>query len=452
MLIESLSGVRAHDKELTSDFVRAYAVAFSQLVKAKRIVIGRDPRESGKKIVKEIKKALLEQGIDVIDIGVCPTPTVQFNTHYHIAQGGISVTASHNPLPWNGLKFIDNQGMFLDPEKVETLIEKRKDVENNFPAPVDEEGELSKDDGIKNHIESLLTLPYLNVDRIKEKKFKVAFDGVNGAGYSAIPQLLEELGCEVVTINCDADEEFPRDPEPSPEKLSDLEDLVEKESADIGFAVDADADRLAIVTEKGEATSEEMTLVLVAKLVLSKAISADKKIVTNLSTTRALDDIAEEFDGQVIRTPVGEINVVKTMHEENALMGGEGNGGVIITNSHRGRDSLTGVALILQLLAEEDKKVSSILSDIKQYVMIKQKVERGDLELNEEIIEKLKEIREPEEVTTSDGVKLDFEEGWAHIRESNTEPIFRIYAEGKDEKAAKKIIQPYIKFFKDMQS
>jgi len=452
MLIESLSGVRAHADELTSDFVRAYAIAFSHLVDAKRIVIGRDTRESGKAIVQEMKNALLEQGVKVVDIGICPTPTVQFNTHYQVAQGGISVTASHNPLPWNGLKFIDSEGIFLDPEKVETLIEKRKDVEKNYPEPEDEKAEELEDDGVKNHIESLLSLPYLNIDIIKKNKFKVAFDGVNGAGFQAIPELVEELGCEIVKINCDGDKEFPRDPEPSPKKLKDLEELVTSEKADIGFAVDADADRLAVVTEKGEAISEEMTLVIAAELVLSKVISADKKIATNLSTTRSLDDIAEKYNGEVIRTPVGEINVVQTMYEEKAVLGGEGNGGVIIPNSHRGRDSLTGIALILQLMAEKSEPLSEILSDIKQYTMIKQKVDRGDLELDEEIIEKLKEIREPEDINTMDGVKLNFEDGWVHIRESNTEPIFRIYAEGEDEKTAKEIIQPFIKFFKDIQS
>lgn len=452
MLIESLSGVRAHDKELTSDFVRAYAVAFSQLVDAKRIVVGRDPRSSGEKIVKEITDALLEQGVKVIDIGICPTPTVQFNTYYHVAQGGIAVTASHNPLPWNGLKFLNSEGMFLAPDKVEELIEKRKKVEKNYPEPVDEKAEKLKDDGIKNHLESLLTLPYLNVDRIKEKKYKVAFDGVNGAGSVAIPKLLEKLGCETVTINCDIDKDFPRDPEPSPKKLSDLEDLVEKENADIGFAVDADADRLAVVKEDGEAVSEEMTLLLASKLVLSKAISADNKVVTNLSTTRSLDDIANEYGGEVIRTRVGEINVATTMHEENAVVGGEGNGGVIIPNTHRGRDSMTGVALILQLMAETEESISKIISNIKQYKMIKQKVDRGDLELDDDIMADLEDIREPESVNTQDGIKLDFEDGWVHIRESNTEPIFRIYAEGEDEATAKEIIQPYIKYFKDMQS
>ncbi|MCF7886223.1 MAG: phosphoglucosamine mutase [Candidatus Marinimicrobia bacterium] len=452
MLIESLSGVRAHDEELTSDFVRAYAVAFSQLINAKRIVIGRDPRKSGESIVEEMTEALTEQGVKVVDIGICPTPTVQFNTYYQAAQGGISVTASHNPLPWNGLKFIDSEGDFLKPEKVEELIEKRKDVENNYPEPLEEKADIIEDDGIKHHIESLLTIPYLNIDRIKDKKFKVAFDGVNGAGYRAIPELIEQLGCEVVTINCDKDKDFPRDPEPSPKKLGDLEDLVEKEKADIGFAVDADADRLAVVNDQGEAISEEMSLVLAAKLVLSKAISATKPVVTNLSTTRALDDITEEYDGKVIRTPIGEINVVNVMKEKKAIIAGEGNGGIILPNTHRGRDSLTGIALILQLMAEEGQTISDILANIKQYVMIKQKVERDGLELDDEILADLEKVREPEEVNTEDGIKLDFEDGWVHIRESNTEPIFRIYAEGEDEKTAKQIIQPFIKYFKDMQS
>jgi len=453
MLIESLSGVRAHDEELTDDFVRAYAVAFSELVEAKRIVIGRDTRESGERIVEEMKKALIEQGVKVVDIGICPTPTLQYNVHYQGAQGGIEVTASHNPLPWNGLKFIGGDSMFLRPEQVEELIDKRKQIQENYPAPQDEEAEVIEEKGIDPHIESLLMLKYLNKNRVQEQNFTVAFDGVNGAGFEAIPKLLEKIGCEVVTINCDAEEDFPRAPEPSPEKLTDLEELVQQESADIGFAVDADADRLAIVDDNGDAISEEMTLALAEKLILQKVIAYDKQVVTNLSTTRSVDDVAEEFEGaEVIRTKVGEINVVETLEEVEGVIGGEGNGGVILPHSHRGRDAMTGVLLILQLMAETDGSISDILSDMKQYYMLKQKVDKDDLEMTEDLIEEIKEIGDFEEENTADGVRLDFEEGWVHIRPSNTEPIFRIYAEGADEESAKDIIEPYMKFLKDKQS
>jgi len=448
MLIESLSGVRAHDTKLTDTFLKSYAAAFCKKVNAKRIVVGRDTRESGNRISKVLIEGLREAGAKVINIGICPTPTVQFAAYYHQAQGGVCITASHNPLPWNGLKFINSDGAFLNGEQMAELQEDRKEIEGNLPtAPTDLPELIEYNEAISDHITHITTSNYINVDNIKAKKYKVVFDGINGGAFEAGPALLEQLGCEVVKINCDGNKPFPRTPEPLPEFMTELEDKVKAEKADIGFAVDPDGDRLAIVSNEGKAIPDEYTLVLAAKLVLSRVICAEKEIVTNLSTTMAIDKIAEEFNADVIRTPVGEINVVEILNEENALIGGEGNGGVILPNVHRGRDALIGMALILQLLVSENKTISQVMETIPQFIMVKKKVETQ----NNDILSSLEEILEiapTEDYVTEDGIKLIYEESWVHMRASNTEPIIRIYAEAKTEEEANGLAEKFIQYFK----
>ncbi len=450
MLIESLSGVRAHDKELTDKFVSAYAQAFADMIGgAKRVVIGRDTRVSGTRIKDTIIETLRRIGIKVVDLGICPTPTVQFQVAFQQAQGGIVVTASHNPLPWNGLKFLNAAGIFLNGDQMRTLQKKRKKfVRQSLPEATEKAALIDYVQGIEDHIRSTLFLPYINQDRIKARRIKVVIDAVNGAGYQALPQLLKALGCQVVQLNCQADKPFPRSPEPLPENLSELTQKVTETEADIGLTVDPDADRLAIVSDQGKPISEEYTLVLASKLVLSKAVTDEKRIVTNLSTTMAIDDLAQQYNAQVIRTPIGEINVAEKMQQVNALIGGEGNGGVILPDSHLGRDSLVGTALILQLLAEMSKPLSKIMENIPRYHMIKQKAPLDNIKLDAER-DNLKQLAKPESIDIQDGIKFIYKDRWVHMRPSNTEPIIRIYAEARTEQQARKSAQPFIDYFKD---
>ena len=448
MIIESLSGVRAIDKEMSDSFLKAYAAAFVQKMQAKRIVVGRDTRKSGDRIMKAITDGIRNAGAKVINIGICPTPTVQYNTHNLFAQGGISITASHNPLPWNGLKFINQNGKFLNIDEIEELQNLRKEFESNLPVSPKELPEIIEDNtAVDNHINDILNMHYINVKQIKEKKFKVVFDGVNGAGFEAGPKLLESLGCKVYTINCDKTKDFPRTPEPTPENLQELQEAVKKNKADIGFAIDPDGDRLAIVSNDGKALSEEITLVLAAKLMLQKVISVNKEIVTNLSTTMALDKVVENFKGKVTRTPVGEINVVEVLHKNNAILGGEGNGGIILPFSKKGRDSLSGMALILYLLTIENRSVAKIASEIPKYYMAKKKIETNIEDLEEEY-DNIVKLKEPVSEDFSDGIKFNFKDGWIHIRKSNTEPIVRVIAEAASQDEAEKLAKMYVNYFK----
>lgn len=448
MIIESLSGVRAHDKDMSDSFLKAYAAAFVKKVGATRIVVGRDTRKSGEKIMETIIEGIRNAGAKVVNIGICPTPTVQYATYYHQAQGGISITASHNPLPWNGLKFINEKGEFLNGDAMLELQESRKELEKNLPKAPKELPEIIEDkEAIDHHVNDILSMHYINIDKIKAKKFRVVFDAVNGGAFEAGPKLLEALGCDVIAINCDGKKDFPRTPEPTRENLKELEEAVAKNKADIGFAVDPDGDRLAIVDNKGNALSEESTLVLAARMMLQRVISVDREIVTNLSTTMALDKVAEEFNGKVTRTPVGEINVVEKLHETNGVLGGEGNGGIILPFSNRGRDSLAGMAIILFLLAFEDKTVAEIMDTIPQFVMVKNKVEAEVGDLSEEV-EKLSEIKQPIEINTDDGIKLSFENSWVHIRKSNTEPIVRVIAEAPSKEEANVLAGKFVSYFK----
>lgn len=448
MIIESLSGVRAHDKDMSETFLKAYAAAFVQKTGAKRIVVGRDTRKSGEKIMNTIIEGIRNAGAKAVNIGICPTPTVQLNTYDKFAQGGISITASHNPLPWNGLKFINENGEFLNGREMQELVELRKELESNLPKPPAELPELIvAEDAIEKHINDILNMHYINTDQIKEKKFKVVFDAVNGAAFEAGPKLLKDLGCDVVTINCDGSKDFPRTPEPTQANLKELEEAVKKNKADIGFAVDPDGDRLAIVDNNGKALSEESTLVLVAQLMLQRVISVDKEIVTNLSTTMALDKVAEKYNGKVTRTPVGEINVVEKLHEVNGVLGGEGNGGIILPFSKRGRDSLSGMALILYLLTLENKSVTEIMDTIPTYVMAKHKIETKIEDLDDET-DRIAEIQEFVAENYADGIKLTFENSWVHIRQSNTEPIVRVITEAPTKDEAEALAQKYLNYFK----
>ncbi|MDO9549026.1 MAG: phosphoglucosamine mutase [Candidatus Marinimicrobia bacterium] len=447
MLIESLSGVRGYESELNDDFISAYAYAFAELSENEKILVGRDTRQNGIPIKSALLNALQNAGKTVIDLGICPTPTVQFAVEDHEAAGGIVITASHNPLPWNGLKFIGSDGIFLDADEMNRLKNRRREIGTQYIRYEKKNGTIETYSRVvDDHIESVLALAYLDDDVIQNARFKVVVDAVNGAAYRAIPELLRRLGCEVVEINCHHDQPFPRNPEPLPENLLELNKAVLDNKADLGFAIDPDGDRLAIVSDLGKPISEEYTLVLAAKLVLSKFPNLDQKVVTNLSTTMAVDDIAKKYGATVIRTAIGEINVAKKMREVDAAIGGEGNGGVLLPEAHLGRDSLVAAALILQLLAEEGKKLSELMKELPQYTMIKKKVQRGDLVLAD-LREELERLAKPDSLDTRDGFKFIWKDRWVHLRPSNTEPIIRIYAEAPTLVAAELVAQPFIDYF-----
>jgi len=451
MLIESLSGVRGYESELSDDFISAYAYAFAELCQKDKILIGRDTRQSGIAIKSILVKALQDVGKTVIDLGICPTPTVQFAVEDHEAAGGIVITASHNPLPWNGLKFIGSDGIFLDAEEMNQLKNRRIEIGTRYLRQEQKNGKLETyDQVVDDHLESVLALPYLDEDVIQNAGFKVVVDAVNGAAYRAVPELLRRLGCQVIELNCHPDQPFPHSPEPLPENLGELNQAVIDNKADLGFAIDPDGDRLAVVSILGKPISEEYTLVLAEKLVLSKFPNLDQKVVTNLSTTMAVDDVARQYGASVIRTAIGEINVAKKMREIDSAIGGEGNGGVLLPEAHLGRDSLVASALILQLLAEEAKPLSELITELPHYEMIKLKVARGNLELSD-VINELKLLATAEKIDEQDGIKFIWSDRWVHLRPSNTEPIIRIYAEAATRQIAETAAQPFVDYFNQIK-
>ena len=441
-LMVSVSGVRGRVGEaLTPEIIAQFAAGFGAWALARaggkaQIVVGRDSRVSGPMFQPVVHAALQSVGCDVLDIGMVPTPTVQLAVEHHHAAGGLAITASHNPIEWNALKFIGPSGLFLDGEEAADM---RKVVEGKIPrATWDKLGVVAKDqDAARDHIEKILALPFLNVDGIRKRGFKVGLDCVRGAGGVFMPVLLELLGCKLATINMEPDGRFPRPPEPTPENLGELQKLVEDSHCDIGMAVDPDVDRLALVSEEGLAIGEDYTLALAAKIVLRHRKGV---VVTNLSTSRIVDDIAHEAGSRVIRAPVGEVNVATRMRAEGAPIGGEGNGGVILPELHLGRDAPVGAALMLQLLLEEGKPLSKIVSSYPRYVIVKDKLARPAAPLDT-VYEALKRAFPDAEVDTQDGLRLTWPDRWVHIRPSGTEPIVRVIAEAPSAEAAEQLVR-----------
>lgn len=442
MLIESLSGVRGYEQDLTATLVTNYAYALRLLTGCQKVVIGRDSRASGTQIQAHLLTALQSAGVDVLDLGICPTPTVQYAVLHLEADNGIVITASHNPLPWNGLKFIGKDGMFLSAAEMEQLRTLRLRLADWRPSGVILGSVQTYPYANADHVDSVLQLPYIEPARIRARRFKVVVDAVNGAASLIIPDLLEQLGCEVVRLYCNPNNPFPHTPEPLPENLTDLQTKVKEVGADLGLAIDPDGDRLAVISDRGEPISEEYTLVLAAKLVLAHTTRQPKIVVANLSTTMAVDDIARQYGAQVVRTPIGEINVARKMAEVGATVGGEGNGGVILPETHLGRDSLVGAALILQLLAEEHKSISQLTNELPRYYMIKQKVPRGELAF-EEIVQIIETQTAGATINREDGIKLSWPDRWIHLRSSNTEPILRLYTEASSPAIATELAQKY---------
>lgn len=439
-LMVSISGVRGIVAEsLTPAIIQKYAVAFGTFMNKSPLIVGRDSRTSGTSISNILKGCLQATGCEVIDIGIVPTPTVQMEILHHKAAGGVAITASHNPSEWNGLKFMDGNGRFFSPEKAGQVYE-LADRGDFIYKDWNQVGNEIKDSGANDrHIEAILGLPYIDVSALKKRKFSVAVDCVNGAGGMIIPRLLEKLGCKVTSINEEPDGKFAHTPEPLPENLGQLKKLVKESKADIGFAVDPDVDRCAIVDNKGQPVGEEYTLALAVKFYLSKKLGP---VVVNMSTSRACEDIAKYYNCPFLRSKVGEINVVEEMVAQNAVIGGEGNGGVILPDLHLGRDAPVAIAIALQSLLEFEGSAEMLVQSLPRYHMVKDKIniegKNPDI-----IINKLIDQFADKKVDLLDGLKIDEENYWIHLRKSNTEPIIRIIAEAKTVKEAKSIVGKY---------
>jgi phosphomannomutase len=438
MLIRSISGVRGIvETHLNGETFLQYLRAAHDIFADGVIYLGRDSRQSGEELMDIAFEEFQNLGRDVIHCGIVPTPTIQYIVKNTEGVGGIVITASHNPTQWNGLKFVREDGIFFHPDeckKLFALVDKKpkhKSVKN--------QGMIWQDyNVIQKHAFSIVALSCIDAKKIQQRKFKVAVDAVNGGAAIALPMLLETLGCEVERIYCEPSGEFVRGTEPIPENLVDLCNSVQQLNADVGMAVDPDGDRLAIVDENGAPLGEEYTLVLAADGYLNYTRSSEA-LVTNLSTTLALDKIAEKHGSQVIRTPIGEINVVNEMEKSGANLGGEGNGGIILRESHLGRDALVGAAMVLNRLAQSDQPLSQIFAEYPQFTIVKDKIKIDKLDYKQ-VRKRALSIFKNVLVDDRDGLKFVWSDKWLHIRKSNTEPIMRIYAEGENSIKAEELI------------
>lgn len=460
-LIKSISGIRGTiggkvgDNLTPVDAVK-FASAYGTFLKAGRnpndnsrlkVVIGRDARISGPMIHNLVQNTLVGLGIDVIDLGLSTTPTVEIAVPLEKADGGIILTASHNPKQWNALKLLNNKGEFLNGNDGAKILEIAEAEAFDF-SNVDNLGEVIENSSYMDiHIDEVLDMALVDVEAVKAKKFKVVVDGVNSSGGIIIPNLLEQMGVEVVKLYCEPNGHFPHNPEPLKEHLEDICKLVIEEKADFGIVVDPDVDRLAFISNDGEMFGEEYTLVAVADYVLSKTKG---NTVSNMSSSRALRDITEKHGGKYQASAVGEVNVVTLMKETNAVIGGEGNGGIIYPESHYGRDSVVGVALFLTHLAHLDMTVAQLRASYPQYYMSKNKIEltpQIDVDL---ILKSMTEKYKNEDISTIDGVKIDFPTEWVHLRKSNTEPIIRIYTEASTQKDADILAERFVNELKEI--
>lgn len=457
-LIKSISGIRGtiggvQGDNLTPLDTVKYAAAYGYWVKKQRnkethrIVVGRDARISGEMIQQLVMNTLVALGIHVIDLGLSTTPTVEMAVAMEHADGGIILTASHNPRQWNALKLLNNKGEFLDAAAGQEILDIASSGEIVF-SEVDDLGKISINDAyIDLHIDEILDLPLVKPEAIKKQKFRVVVDGVNSTGGIAVPRLLENLGVEPIKLYCTPNGDFPHNPEPLKEHLGDLMQMVKDEKADFGIVVDPDVDRLAFVDENGDMFGEEYTLVAVADYVLGKTKG---NTVSNMSSSRALRDVTEKHGGSYSASAVGEVNVVEKMKETEAVIGGEGNGGIIYPELHYGRDSLVGIALFLSFLAEKQMKVSELRKTYTSYFMSKKKIDLTPGLDVDALLKAMEEKYSKEEINTIDGVKIDFPENWVHLRKSNTEPIIRIYTEAKSQEEADSLADRFIGEIKEV--
>ncbi|MDG5765944.1 phosphoglucosamine mutase [Balneolales bacterium ANBcel1] len=436
-LMVSISGIRGiFGSDLTPQNLTLYASAFGTWLKGGTVVIGRDSRVTGELCERTVTAALQATGCDVITLGIVPTPTVAMAVLRHKAQGGIVISASHNPAEWNALKLLNSKSEFLDSKQGKQVI----DIARNHSVAFrnyEEIGTVTTDTkALELHIDAILALPYIDEKAIAKADLSVAVDAVNGAGSHAIPRLLERLGVQTVhTIHCKPDGRFPHNPEPLPEHLSEICDLVSESDSDIGFVTDPDADRLAVVDEKGRLMGEEYTQAIAFEFMLKRSPGP---VATNLSSSRVTDDVAARYGQTCHRSAVGEINVVKEMQRTGAVIGGEGNGGVINPDLHYGRDALVGIAMILQYMAEEKKPASEIRASLPDYVISKSKMNLDELDADA-VLASVTEAYAGSRINTTDGVKIDFDDGWVHLRKSNTEPIIRIYSEAATAEKAEEL-------------
>ena len=455
-LIKSISGIRGTiggrpGEGLSPIDVVRFTSAYGTWLKDQsnksryRVVLGRDARISGPVVRRLVAGTLQGMGIDVVDLGLATTPTTEVAVIKENADGGIILTASHNPKQWNALKLLNSSGEFLsasDGEKILSIA----DSEDFHYALVDELGKLENKDYTDIHIQDVLKLELVDVEAIRSAGFKVVIDCVNSVGGIVLPPLLKALGVDdVVELNCEPNGEFPHNPEPLPEHLTEISGAMKTENADVGFVVDPDVDRLAIINEDGTMFGEEYTLVAVSDYVLSHTPG---NTVSNLSSTRALKDVTERRGGTYSASAVGEVNVVSKMKQTNAVIGGEGNGGVIYPASHYGRDALVGIALFLTLLAKKGKKPSELKKEYPAYYMTKNKLELPKEVNVDELLQKVKDYYSDEQVNDEDGVKIDFPDAWVHLRKSNTEPIVRVYSEAGSPEKAKDIAQSMMNVMK----
>lgn len=451
-LIKSISGIRgtiggAPGDALTPVDVVKFAAAFGTWVKArggKKIIIGRDARPSGEMVSQLVSATLQGLGLNVVDLGLSTTPTVEIAVPLEKAGGGIILTASHNPVQWNALKLLNEKGEFISAEDGGTVLQLAQKDSFDFAA-VTELGSYSQNDTyIQKHINIILKHKLVDKRAIQLAKFKIAVDAVNSTGGIAVPMLLKALGVKkIVALYCEPNGKFPHNPEPLPEHLKKITSVVKKQKCDLGIVVDPDVDRLALIQEDGKPFGEEYTLVAVADYILKKKKG---NTVSNLSSTRALRDVTEQAGGQYYAAAVGEVNVVNKMKAVRSVIGGEGNGGVIVPDFHYGRDALMGIALFLSHLAKSKLKASELRKSYPAYFISKNKIELTPQINVDEVLEKVKTKYAHENINTTDGVKIDFEKEkeWVHLRKSNTEPIIRIYAESQNEKKAAELAQRII--------
>ncbi len=457
-LIKSISGIRGTiggevGENLTPIDIVKFTIAYTRFIASKneakrlRIVVGRDARISGEMVNDIIEGTLLGCGADVINVGLCTTPGTEMAVITHKADGGIIITASHNPKQWNALKLLNEKGEFLNDKEGKQVLALAEQEDFLFPN-VDNIGKvILREDFNPTHIDQVLALKLVDVEKVKARHFKVVVDAVNSIGGVVIPALLRRLGCEVVELNCTPDGHFAHNPEPLPQNLTEISEVIVREKADLGVVVDPDVDRLALVNEDGTMFGEEYTLVAVADYILSQVKG---NTCSNLSSSRALSDITVTHGGSYAASAVGEVNVVTKMKETGAVIGGEGNGGVIYPELHYGRDALVGVALFLTYLAELNIPMTELRKRYPAYFASKNKIELTPAIDVDKVLRTVKERYAHERVNDIDGVKIDFAEHWVHLRKSNTEPIIRIYVEAKSQAFADEVAQQFIAEIKEI--
>lgn len=457
-LIKSISGIRGTiggkvGDNLTPIDVVKFAASYGLWIKEQSnkstytIVIGRDARISGEMIQNLVINTLVALGINVVNLDLSTTPTVEIAVPKENADGGIILTASHNPKQWNALKLLDSKGEFLSSAHSQRVLDIASNDSMNF-SDVDSLGKVLTDNSyFDKHIDSVIILSYINEKSIRNSNFRVVVDGVNSTGGIVVPMLLERLGVDVIKIHCDPNGNFPHNPEPLKEHLTDLSKKVLETNADFGIAVDPDVDRLAFMDEKGILFGEEYTLVACADYVLN---IKKGNTVSNMSSTRALKDLTNKYGGSYTASAVGEVNVVESMKKNNAVIGGEGNGGIILPESHYGRDALVGIALFLSLLSEKKISVSELKKTYPLYFMSKKKINLNKDTNVDSILSIIKNNHNNDEINSIDGVKIDFIDSWVHLRKSNTEPIIRIYSEAKSQLEADKLAEEFIEKIKSI--